>query len=369
MRVLSTILRHSAIQRGLKVDDGGWVTVEALFRLKEFKSCTLQRLKAIVCHDPKHRFSLKTTRAGCRSPSDEAKWVIRANQGHTFVAGIISSPKLCTQLTLADLPRYPYVVHGTTLQAWSSIKVAGLHRMGRQHIHFASSQHARSGIRASAEVLIQLDLKAVLEHQIPIYVSSNGVVLCAGEGKTNCLSPTFFLSACMSHSKKPLPFGKRWHGASLLVPNASRGCAGVCAAAAPTPPQAALTAAGAAFLSADSRRSSIATPEQPVQQPQQHHRLATAGRKLGPATATTESTPSIWATTAAAKRSSSSSSSHQKKFKRLDGSAAGRTIRKNHPKSNQVVCAHPACRTAPPFESRVHLHVHRITHGSGHGGK
>merc|ERR1711907_377778 len=85
---------------------------------------------------------------------------------------------------VTDATKYPTVIHGTYAAAWPSIQKQGLSRMKRQHIHFATGLPASggviSGMRRSCDLVIHLDLAKALRDGIPMFVSSNGVILSPG---------------------------------------------------------------------------------------------------------------------------------------------------------------------------------------------
>lgn len=62
------------------------------------------------------------------------------------------------------------MVHGTYFRHWNSIKVHGLSRMTRRHIHFApglpGEEGVISGIRASCQIYIFVDLKKALAGKV-----------------------------------------------------------------------------------------------------------------------------------------------------------------------------------------------------------
>lgn len=83
----------------------------------------------------------------------------------------------------------------TFLQAWNIIKNDGLRPMDRKHIHFAIGQYGSavviSGMRKSAQVLIYLDVEAVLRDGIPLQLSANKVVLSPGD-ENGKIAPKYF---------------------------------------------------------------------------------------------------------------------------------------------------------------------------------
>lgn len=191
-RSLTKILRHKAVERGLTIDSAGYVDVQILLKLPEFRGLSLQLLKKIVDTNEKQRFRLVDR--GDRQ-------FIRANQGHTMEC--VTADELLTRLTENDVNRFPVVVHGTNIRAWQSISATGLNRMGRQHVHFATGLPGESGVvsgmRKGAQVLVYLNLAATLADGIPFFVSDNGVVLSPGVGDTGTIPTKYFSRA--EHSK------------------------------------------------------------------------------------------------------------------------------------------------------------------------
>eukprot|EP00045_Choanoeca_perplexa_P008908 m.83971 g.83971 ORF g.83971 m.83971 type:complete len:191 (-) comp14669_c0_seq1:1277-1849(-) len=177
-KAMTRLLRHKAREEGLRMDDDGWVAVDELLRHRSLRQLTREQVKTIVAECPKQRFQL-----------DETRWRVRASQGHSIE---LSSDDLLQPIT--DPSQYPLVVHGTKRKAWSSIKDQGLNRMSRTHIHFATampkSDNVISGMRASSNVLIYLDVAKVLAAGIPLFISANRVVLSPGIDGT--IPPDFF---------------------------------------------------------------------------------------------------------------------------------------------------------------------------------
>mmetsp|Transcript_36692 Transcript_36692/g.91973 ORF Transcript_36692/g.91973 Transcript_36692/m.91973 type:complete len:122 (-) Transcript_36692:252-617(-) len=107
----------------------------------------------------------------------------------------VKSEELLTPLT--DPAAVKVAVHGTYLSCWPAIKATGLSRMGRNHIHLASeepqSTELISGMRASCEVLLYIDLASALADNIPFFLSANRVVLTSGID--GILPPRYFIRA------------------------------------------------------------------------------------------------------------------------------------------------------------------------------
>lgn len=168
---LSYILRHGAFKMNLHMDKYGFVHVNEILTCFGYRNVFKEDIIRIVETNEKQRFHLKRDKFG--------NLMIGANQGHT-----IKCEKLKLQ-PITDAEAYPYVVHGTTYNAWDKIKRNGLKTMGRNHIHFASGEPGEkgvvSGMRSSSKVLIYIDLEKALEHGIKFFLSRNNVILSEGD--------------------------------------------------------------------------------------------------------------------------------------------------------------------------------------------
>ena len=164
---LSWALRHGALKLGLAIDASGWVCIADLLKTKEFNMFDYKHLEVIVSSDNKGRFSI----------SQDQKF-IRANQGHSAkVAEVLDDETMLKQLTEPCV-----ALHGTYRKVFEEhIKIEGLKPMGRKHVHFASSEHARSGVRKDVQVLIYIDMKKAMADGLIFYKSQNEVILCPTE--------------------------------------------------------------------------------------------------------------------------------------------------------------------------------------------
>ncbi|WVO13661.1 hypothetical protein L204_101282 [Cryptococcus depauperatus] len=106
-------------------------------------------------------------------------WFIRATQGHSIQ---LDSTTHLTELhdDIESREKAGLIVHGTRWELWHLIKTDGLKRMTRQHIHLAPSLSGRITPRPSSTLYIYLSLPKLLNAKIPVYVSSNGVILTPG---------------------------------------------------------------------------------------------------------------------------------------------------------------------------------------------
>ncbi|KAH8257267.1 hypothetical protein KR038_006406 [Drosophila bunnanda] len=175
---LSWLLRHGAKTEGIPIQLDGYVSVSDLAKHPRYKCFSLEKLQAILYADAKQRYSLRWN-------EDRGVHEIRANQGHSLSSVVDSEVGGLEKLTKPAL----LAVHGTYYRHWEAIKTQGLSRMNRNHVHFASSDRTEStlsGFRGDCQILIYLNTAKVLSHGIPIYRSSNGVLLCPGvEGVIN----------------------------------------------------------------------------------------------------------------------------------------------------------------------------------------
>jgi len=188
-RKLSALLRHRAMENGLGdcLRPDGYVPLERVLALPGFSGVSAQQVRTVVAENDKQRFNL--------AYFDGAEH-IRANQGHTLTG--LDADALLTRLTAADVPAP--AVHGTYKRAWGGIVASGgLSRMARNHVHLArglpSGGGVISGMRASCEVAVWVDVAAAMNEGVPFFESANGVLLTPGEGADGILASRFFVAA------------------------------------------------------------------------------------------------------------------------------------------------------------------------------
>lgn len=159
-KYLSKYLRHQPEQIGLKLEAGGWVSVEKLLTACAERQLASARseLEEVVATNDKQRFSF-----------DETHTRIRANQGHSVEVDL--------QLPSQVPPHTLY--HGTARQFVASILESGLQKMSRHHVHLSSAiETARKvGSRRGIPVIFRIDAIAMYEAGALFYRSQNGVWL------------------------------------------------------------------------------------------------------------------------------------------------------------------------------------------------
>ncbi|XP_012537196.1 tRNA 2'-phosphotransferase 1 [Monomorium pharaonis] len=184
---LSYLLRHGAIKEGLNIKPNGFIAVDELLN-KSLQKYTIDDIKKVVQKNNKQRFTLETV---------DGTLEIKANQGHTISE--ISE----LSLKILDFINFD-IIHGTYLKYWPKIKIEGLSRMKRNHIHFAKGLNFINGLRRSAELFIYINFDKAKEDGLIFFESENGVVLCAGNSK-GFIEIKYFLKA-ITRERQTLSF-------------------------------------------------------------------------------------------------------------------------------------------------------------------
>lgn len=185
-KAMTYLLRHGAIKEGFEITQDGFVKLDDILAHKNFKNATKEDLVKIVETCPKQRFGIKTVK-------DENTQVeniyIRANQGHS-----IDDLELgMKEITEAD--NIEECLHGTYYKAWEAIKMEGLSKMNRQHIHFTrhfpGSIKVISGMRSNCEVIVSIDISHCIKDGIKFFLSENDVILSPGD-QNGSITPKYF---------------------------------------------------------------------------------------------------------------------------------------------------------------------------------
>jgi len=167
---ISSATRHKAVDWGLKINSAGWIRVHDLLTHKNFMGLVESTLDHIVASNGKQRFQFGRNAQKVR--------FIRAVQGHTIKS--VDSDLLLEKI---ENPfEYSEVIHGTYLEPIPFILEGGLNRMARNHVHMCLGYPGQviSGMRASAEVIVEVNMVAAIHNNIPFYVSANDVLLTEG---------------------------------------------------------------------------------------------------------------------------------------------------------------------------------------------
>jgi len=118
-KFLSLILRHQPEKIGLKLDENGWATINDILKKSKLRF-SFEELEEVIATNDKQRFSF-----------NDDKTKIRANQGHSLKT-------IDLELELQIPPSFLY--HGTISKFIPEIKLYGLKKMNRQHVHLSSDR-------------------------------------------------------------------------------------------------------------------------------------------------------------------------------------------------------------------------------------
>lgn len=200
---MTDALRHNAVKLKLSLRPDGYVPVAELLALTDFQKlhADVDALRRIVAESDKQRFSLATL---------DGQLQVRANQGHSqkLMEAIREDQLLEQVLPTQELPEL--CVHGTQLKFWPSILKKGLLAGDRMHVHFAprlppceaGDQSVVSGMRQQCDCIVYLDLPRALKAGLPVYRSSNEVLL--SPGFQGVVPPSLFLKAVRRADFSPI---------------------------------------------------------------------------------------------------------------------------------------------------------------------
>ncbi|MBN9385315.1 MAG: RNA 2'-phosphotransferase [Chitinophagaceae bacterium] len=159
-RFLSLVLRHKPDEIDLRLDEHGWADVGDLIAksIVAGKVFTSQDLEEIVAANDKQRFAYN---------EDRSK--IRANQGHSIDVEL--------QLEAKDPPEQLF--HGTVERFLPAIRVKGLLKMNRHHVHMSHDRATaeKVGERRGEAIILTVRSEEMNKDGFTFYLSDNGVWL------------------------------------------------------------------------------------------------------------------------------------------------------------------------------------------------
>ncbi|XP_046816224.1 tRNA 2'-phosphotransferase 1 [Vespa crabro] len=180
---LSYLLRHGAIREGLSIRTDGFSPIDQLLSEK-LQGYTLEDIKKVVETNDKKRFILR---------ENNGNWEIKATQGHSI--------NNINNLSLKQLDHVDFdIIHGTYYRNWESIKLKGLSRMRRNHIHFSKGLNFICGLRKSAEIYICIDFEKAKREGLKFFESENEIILCAGNDE-GIIERKYFLKVYSKNSE------------------------------------------------------------------------------------------------------------------------------------------------------------------------
>ncbi|SBT43570.1 RNA 2'-phosphotransferase [Micromonospora narathiwatensis] len=156
---MSLALRHRPDRFGLALDRAGWVPVADLLAALRI---TRRQLDAVVAGNDKQRFAVE------RGPDGVDR--VRANQGHSVPV----------ELGLAPATPPDRLFHGTSDSVVPAIRVEGLRRGRRHHVHLSPDVETARRVgarRGGAVVVLTVDAAPMAENGYVFYRSANGVWL------------------------------------------------------------------------------------------------------------------------------------------------------------------------------------------------
>lgn len=160
-KFLSLILRHKPGEINIRLDGGGWASVDELLKNMQCTryKLTFEQLKYIVDTDDKRRYTFS---------EDFSK--IRASQGHS----------INIDLGLVAVKPPDILYHGTSVKAVDSIIKYGLNKMSRQYVHLSKDKETawRVGLRHSGTpAVLAVYANKMANDGYVFYLSDNGVWL------------------------------------------------------------------------------------------------------------------------------------------------------------------------------------------------
>jgi putative RNA 2'-phosphotransferase len=159
-KFLSLVLRHEPERIGLMLDSAGWVDVDALLAACCGNGNPIERtdLEEVVRTSDKKRFAL----------SDDGQ-KIRANQGHSV------------EVELGYTQQTPpaRLFHGTASRFIESIRVKGLLKGERHHVHLSLEEATAQNVgqRHGKPVVLVVNAEAMHAAGREFFLSENGVWL------------------------------------------------------------------------------------------------------------------------------------------------------------------------------------------------
>jgi putative RNA 2'-phosphotransferase len=159
-KYLSFILRHHPEREGLVMDREGWIDVHDLLQAPWSLQygLTMNILEQVVEENNKQRFEFSDNKAR-----------IRARQGHSVMVdlGLI---RTCPPDTL---------YHGTSARFLASIRIEGLQKLRRHHVHLSATSQAAMEVGARHGSPVILEIRAGEMHRTghEFFLSNNGVWL------------------------------------------------------------------------------------------------------------------------------------------------------------------------------------------------
>ena len=150
---ISYVLRHAPESIGVELGDGGWCGIKELI---DGIGISREDLLEVVGKDEKKRYEINGER-------------IRASQGHSVEV----------ELGYSEIEPPEYLYHGTNEGVIEKIKLEGIKKMGRHHVHLSEEIETakRVGGRRGKVIILEIRAGEMYLGGEKFYKSTNGVWL------------------------------------------------------------------------------------------------------------------------------------------------------------------------------------------------
>jgi len=157
-KYLSFILRHKPDAIDLILDLHGWACIDELIAKTVDFDLSLELLQFVVETNDKQRFKI----------SDDGIY-IKANQGHS----------IDVTFDLVAVPPPSVLLHGTAERFIDSIRVSGLAKQNRHHVHLSENVTVAEAVgqRYGKAIVLQIDAEQMYADGFEFYKTENNVWL------------------------------------------------------------------------------------------------------------------------------------------------------------------------------------------------
>lgn len=159
-KFMSLVLRHKPETIGLMLNENGWANVQEMIDKMNTTGADvdIDLIHTIVETNDKKRFAF-----------NEDMTMIRASQGHSVEV----------DLNLSEVQPPEFLYHGTIQESVDIIRLEGLKKMSRQHIHLSKDKETaiKVGSRRGKPVILVIRAAAMQADGYPFYLSANEVWL------------------------------------------------------------------------------------------------------------------------------------------------------------------------------------------------
>ena len=163
-KTLSYILRHGALKYNIDIDKYGYIKIDDILKLSQFKNKTLDDIFEIVYDDSRGRYTIKESLD---------TFYIKANHGHSILRQ--DSPKKILNTKL-----YKILSYECTYPEWLLIKKNKEIQKKNIELKIPKQNYNKNYIRYNKSVIIYINLEKTLEKGFEFNMYSNGKILTQG---------------------------------------------------------------------------------------------------------------------------------------------------------------------------------------------